>query len=176
MKTKIPTTSSNPEPKVLNKSFIHKKLEQKQYYDKTAKELPKLEVGEKILIQNGNIWEKGKVKKIVNERSYVVENQIGKTYRRNRKYLRKTKLNFPNNSDLAIDPNLYEDLEFSKNSKNDQEFESDQDNYETAKGTLDYNEAESTSSNEIPISQRPRRLRKRPSYLNDYQTTFSDTE
>nr|CAI5857123.1 unnamed protein product [Callosobruchus analis] len=94
IKTKIPSL----EPILPNKLDVKTKLQAKQethvkYYNRNSKDLKKLV--------------KGKVVGTVNDRSYIVENIYGCIYRRNRKYLRKTKLVFHHkqNEDLIYDFN-----------------------------------------------------------------------
>ena len=79
-------------PKFINHSIVRSKLEnkralQKKYYDKTAKSLPPLEVGQGINIQQKDkTWRPGTVLKKVGNRSFIV-NSEGGFYRRNRQQL-----------------------------------------------------------------------------------------
>ena len=73
----------------------HMKQIQKLNYDKHAKELPKLEIGQSVYLQNpfNRTWDShGIIKNIrSNGRSYEVENSDGKIYLRNRRFLRAKK-------------------------------------------------------------------------------------
>ncbi|KAF2883188.1 hypothetical protein ILUMI_22988 [Ignelater luminosus] len=76
MKTKIPISDEILKPNFLDHDSIQKQLQFKQdkqkiYFDTNSKTLIKLNKGENIMIQMGNYWKKGKVKDIVNERSYI---------------------------------------------------------------------------------------------------------
>lgn len=70
-------------------------LKRAQFYNKTAKDLPKLAIGDfvrmKPIKNHQRIWRKATVTQKVDDRSYVVETPEGGIYRRNRYHLRKTK-------------------------------------------------------------------------------------
>lgn len=73
-----------------------RKETQAKYYNRTAKELSNLKDGDTVRIQpvldRKGEWTKGKVVgEPVNIRSYKVETEDGRTYRRNRTFLRRTK-------------------------------------------------------------------------------------
>lgn len=155
VKTRIPISNQALKPIILNPSEIQSKLKDKQekqkyYYDKNAKDMDKLEKGENILIQKGNIWERGKVEDIVNERSYIVKDSHGNILRRNRRFLDKTNLPYVNNSELYdINFRLSDDL-YPNNVLND-------------------NNELDTSEASVPQNM-PKRQSRRPNYLNDYET------
>lgn len=63
----------------------------KFYYDRQAKCLPKLEVGQRVKLQplvKGDAWKKARTVGKVGDRSYLVQTDEGKIYRRNRKFIR----------------------------------------------------------------------------------------
>jgi transposase InsO family protein len=67
----------------------------KKYYNKTARDLKKLNKGDRVMIYpiqgHGSRWKPGEVVDIVDNRSYkVMDYQNGATYRRNRVHLRPT--------------------------------------------------------------------------------------
>jgi len=67
------------------------KAEAKQQYDRTAKRLPALAVGQTVRIQpvkHQEKWKKATIVKKVSDRSYLVKTANGKIYRRNWKHLR----------------------------------------------------------------------------------------
>uniref|UniRef100_A0A1B0CR30 RNA-directed DNA polymerase n=1 Tax=Lutzomyia longipalpis TaxID=7200 RepID=A0A1B0CR30_LUTLO len=65
---------------------------QKMYADRNAKELDQLPVGSKVRVQERDkSWTSGKVVDRVSDRSYNVELDDGRTVRRNRHFLHKTK-------------------------------------------------------------------------------------
>lgn len=99
LKSKIPISCNSLKPRNLNHDLILEKHKDRQnslknVYDKTAKDLDLLKIDENILYQDKDCWKKGKVKQIINDRSYNIINESGMTLRRNRKYLKKTKLEF----------------------------------------------------------------------------------
>ena len=96
-RTLIPTVDKLLRPKTISPTLVHKELQkrkdkQKYYYDKHTKPLSKLKEGEDTLIQLRGRWYPAKITKISqNEpRSYIVTTPQGRTYRRNRRHLRRT--------------------------------------------------------------------------------------
>ncbi|XP_033107108.1 uncharacterized protein LOC117109006 [Anneissia japonica] len=66
----------------------------KFYYDQKCKDLPDLNIGETVRIQpdqQHSEWRKSKCLQKVGPRSYLVETNDGRKYRRNRKFLRAEK-------------------------------------------------------------------------------------
>lgn len=99
LRTKIPVSDKCLKPKVINRKEIQNKLQQKQinekkFYDKSSKDLKPIQINEPVLFQNNNSWVKGKIKDKCNDRSYIVTNEYGKDFRRNRIFLKPTKLDF----------------------------------------------------------------------------------
>jgi len=95
-KTLIPTTSALLTPKTITPSFVQKKLtfhkaQQKFYYDRHAKRLPMLNVGESVLMQmkDGN-WTPTKVTSVSQTApwSYYIKTPERGQYHRNRRLLR----------------------------------------------------------------------------------------
>ena len=78
-----------------------------EHYNKTAKKLSELKRGDVVRIQpldrHRKRWEKAKVVRKVNIRSYIVETEDGRTYRRNRRHLRFTKEPFISYDDLVFE-------------------------------------------------------------------------
>lgn len=152
LKTNLPIYDSNFTPKLHNKNIM-KQLEQQQtkqnyYYNKQAKNLPPLENNENILIQTKSEWVKGKVIRKYNNRSYIVMNEQGNQYRRNRVFLRKTRVN------VNINPNydlVYDDYDLTNVNNNP---------------PVTNNENANNSS--CSESSRPKRNVKQPAYLSDY--------
>ena len=95
-KSTLPVRTSLVEPKVVTgvkEQIKHKRREAKYYFDRRAKELPDLKIGEPVLIQTTDqrkTWEKGMCVKKLPNRSHVVESQ-GVSYRRNQKHVRPDK-------------------------------------------------------------------------------------
>ena len=94
-RTLLPTTKSHLTSRVadnVKEKIEHKRQKAKYYYDKTGKELQKLDIGDvraRPIIRSEK-WKLGETIDIVNSRSYIVDVN-GTLYRRNRRDLRKTK-------------------------------------------------------------------------------------
>lgn len=92
LRSVIPVHPKQLKPKFINHSVVRSKLENqralgKKYYDKTAKSLPPLEIGQGIHIQQKDkTWRPGTVLKKVGNSSFIV-NSEGGFYRRNRQQL-----------------------------------------------------------------------------------------
>ena len=96
------------------KHMIKNQQKQKIYYDKNAvkKEIG-YNKGDKIYVQNykTKIWEKGEiVEKLKSPRSYNVQMENGKTFRRNAIHIKKRKI-------LSLEPPLYKDKSLKMRSK-----------------------------------------------------------
>ena len=76
------------------RTSVKKKQQNKRYYDKGAKPLPFLVVGDsiraKIRPQSSSLWTQGRVVRRESDRSYIVKAN-GREYRRNRCHIRKTR-------------------------------------------------------------------------------------
>ena len=89
LRSVIPILPQQLEPEFIDHSVVRSKLEskrahEKKYYDKAAKTLHQLEVGQGIQIQQKDkTWRPGTVLKKVGDRSFIVNSQGG-LYRRNR--------------------------------------------------------------------------------------------
>jgi hypothetical protein len=92
--TLLPTSENLLKPQVVEgvpDIITERKLKAKQQYDKTAKPLQELKIGERVRIQPTNYskqWKPGVCTAKVGPRSYLVRTDEGQTYRRNRKFLR----------------------------------------------------------------------------------------
>lgn len=96
LKSKIPISNHNLKTDIFPNKIIDSKIEnnqinQKRYYDKSAKRLPGVEKNDKVIKKN-NRWERGVVADKYNERSYAIKDVQGNQYRRNRKLVHKTKV------------------------------------------------------------------------------------
>lgn len=98
-KTLLPATENLLRPQVPDQEEQQRLLRKRQltqahYYNRTAQDLPKLEIGDvvrmKPISNYDRVWRKATVAQKVHDRSYVVETPEGGTYRRNRYHLRKT--------------------------------------------------------------------------------------
>ena len=78
-------------PKSVQNELLQRKAVQKHYYDRHTKPLENLKENEAVLMQVKDTWHPAKVVKICKNtpRSYIVTTPQGKSYRRNRRHLRK---------------------------------------------------------------------------------------
>ena len=92
----IPITNAQLQPKVLDPHKVKEKLrlkqeKQKHYFDQHAKHLPTLEKGDRIRLQMGSHWQPGIVTEHAGTpRSYRIRTDEGREYRRNRRVLMKS--------------------------------------------------------------------------------------
>lgn len=99
IRTKLPCSNLNLQPKYINHEEIRNRLkfrkeQQKKYYDKHSKKLPPLLINESVLLQKGKIWVPALVLKVLGNNSFIVKDEEGRVYRRNRVYLSKTKIKY----------------------------------------------------------------------------------
>lgn len=111
IRSTLPVTTKQLDPKVSNKSSLKQKMQQsqvksKQYYDRSAKQMKPLTPGEGVRIRNGKLWKPAVVREKINDRSYLVETKDGGIYRRNRRHLLKSNEKTFQSTDLpSISPN-----------------------------------------------------------------------
>jgi len=92
--TPLPTAEELLKPQVIRgvpETISNRKQKAKQQYDKTAKSLQELAIGQRVRIQptdHKKKWKLGVCKAKVGPRSYLIKTDDGQTYRRNRKFLR----------------------------------------------------------------------------------------
>ena len=98
-KTTLPTSEILLKLKLVRNvrsNLKEKRLKQKYFYDKSARTLPPIHVGDDVRIRRGKYWEHGHVTEQSNApRSFLVQSR-GQMYRRNRRDLLKTRETFPN--------------------------------------------------------------------------------
>ncbi|XP_061170264.1 uncharacterized protein LOC133179549 [Saccostrea echinata] len=110
-RTLLPTKSEllKPSlPKNVKEQLAKRKSLSEFYYNRTAKDLPKINIGETVRIRpfgQEKTWTKAKVDEKVYIRSYQVTTEDGRTYRRNRKHLRRSNESFIENN-VADPPNF----------------------------------------------------------------------
>ena len=96
LRTRLPIAKALLQPEGVSHSSVKEQLKerqkkQKHYYDHGAKLLPPLNVGERVTIQKEGIWQPATVIEChQNPRSYVVETQDARLYRRNRRALQRS--------------------------------------------------------------------------------------
>lgn len=112
VKTKLPVADSLLRRKDLNESDIQNKLKekkerQKYYYDRNVKSLPVLNVGELVIFKkNGKEWHYGKIIVSCNDRSYIIRDSFDNHFRRNRRFIAKTRNKDFNASDLLFEEHV----------------------------------------------------------------------
>ncbi|CAM1323558.1 Uncharacterised protein r2_g3205 [Pycnogonum litorale] len=90
----LPCTETHLQPRrpkynKIRQALSRRQQTQKIYYDRSAKDLPELSSGDDINIRLDDEWNMGKViDQTENPRSYIVKDEGGSTYRRNRIDLR----------------------------------------------------------------------------------------
>lgn len=103
----IPTTDAQLQPKVLDPHKVEEKLrlkqeKQKHYFDQHAKHLPTLEKGDRIRVQMGSHWKPGVVTEDAGTpRSYRIRTDEGREYRRNRRALMKSPESDPSATNIS---------------------------------------------------------------------------
>ena len=116
-RTLLPTTETLLYPAVARN--VEDEIKQRQqaakfWYDKAAKSLPELQIGQGVRMQpveNNGQWRKATIiKKVVGEQSYLAQTEEGNVYRRNRKFMKataesdKSKSTKSSYSNLVADP------------------------------------------------------------------------
>ena len=94
-KTLLPTSANLLEPKTIKAKSVNrdigKRQQQKRYFDRHAKPLTPVSVGDDVLVQSDAGWKPVVITGIADApRSYTLTTREGQTYRRNRKYIRKS--------------------------------------------------------------------------------------
>ncbi|XP_017479869.1 PREDICTED: metabotropic glutamate receptor-like protein R [Rhagoletis zephyria] len=92
----------------INQNKINRKKEQqKYYYDRNAKSLPKLSTGDLVIFKkNGKEWHYGKITGTVNDCSYIIKDSFDNYFRRNRRLIVKTNNDDFNASDFFLEENI----------------------------------------------------------------------
>lgn len=107
---------NNLEEPIVQGRIDQKRQDQRKYYNKHAKQLPVLNEGERIMFKkNGKEWHYGSVIRKVNDRSYIVEDNFNNCYRRNRRFISKTKNNEIDPSELLLEEHLLNRLNSPNN-------------------------------------------------------------
>ena len=97
LRSHLPTTQNQLQPKVVDpermkEKFEEKQTKQKRYYDRGSTELPAVQEGEAGRVQVQNKWKPAVIKeKLETPRSYIIQTPNGQRFRRNRNHIRKQK-------------------------------------------------------------------------------------
>lgn len=89
---------------------------QKTFHDRSAKSLPKLQKGDKVRVQLfDKLWKPAVITRVHDDRSYMLQTNDGATYRRNRKFIHKSKDQTSNDTEYSVIQNshAHENLERS---------------------------------------------------------------
>ena len=95
--TLVPTSQKLLKPQVVEgvpDTIKLRKQKAKQQYNKSARPLQELEIGQRVRIQptcHNKQWKAGVCKAKVGPRSYLITSDEGQTYRRNKKFLRTSR-------------------------------------------------------------------------------------
>lgn len=105
-RTFIPIEKEQLKPKIINnvtRELVRLRFQQKVYSDKISSPFKQLKVGEKIRMQTGHReWKSATVVGKTNyPRSVIVENELGKRYRRNNIHLERSKAFIPEPIQMA---------------------------------------------------------------------------
>lgn len=112
IKSKLPISDSLLVRNKLKESMVQEKIEnkkekQKYYYDKNARSLPPLNLGDLIIFKkSGREWHYGKIIGIFNERSYLIQDSFKHTFRRNRRFIAKAHNSDFHTSDMLFEENI----------------------------------------------------------------------
>jgi len=114
IRTKIPVKLSSLKPKLVevenhNKQVFSKTDKVMSFYNKNTKQLSQLKVNDKVLfkIKPNSTWSNGKIIEVCDQpRSYRIEADNGRIYKRNRKFIIKTALKTQEKSKDDLDDNI----------------------------------------------------------------------
>ena len=156
-----------------------KRQQAKAAYDKHAKPLPELHVGEPVRLQPVNPKpprEKGSCVAKIGPRSFLIETESGNLYRRNRKFIRQDPRQEQASSDSS-GTNLPSQAESPTQSLPDAKEDSPSKQAPTIRQTRESHQPKSTAVEEIVTSQpqqavatRSGRTSVRPSRFDDFVT------
>lgn len=109
IKSKLPVSGSllvrkNFKEQDIQQRIANKKEKQKYYYNRNAKSLPTLAIGDNVIFKkNSKEWNYGTIVGDVNGRSYVIRDNFSSHFRRNRRFIAKTKNNVIDPSELLLE-------------------------------------------------------------------------
>ena len=112
IKTRMPISNSllhrsNLSEETVQNKIKEKKEKQKYYYDRNAKALPILNFGDLVIFKkNGKEWNYGTIVGNVNGRSYIIRDNLENYFRRNRRFIAKTKNNEVNGEELMFEESI----------------------------------------------------------------------
>lgn len=102
--------------KEIRSKLVNKRSKQKYYYDRSSRDVPALNRGEKVLFKkNGKEWHYGEIVRNANERSYVLKDSFGNHFHRNRRFITRTTNEGFNPSDVLYEEDAHKSGSYSKN-------------------------------------------------------------
>ncbi|XP_063912261.1 uncharacterized protein K02A2.6-like [Zophobas morio] len=109
LRDNVPRSKHHLESQLIERNKFHKEMEQarqkqKKYYDRSTKERPILENLIYYQDKPGTRWKKGKIVKSLNDRSYLIQTEEGKTLRRNKQFLKRRR------EEIDIETNIENDI------------------------------------------------------------------
>ena len=167
LRSKLPVNNKLLNTENINPKYVHDKLKssqinQKKFYNRSAKTLSSFEPGQNVYVKNHNNWEKGKVEdKYDTPRSYIVKTEQGQVFRRNRRHLRESKKEFVPRGNV-VDPISDSENETCTPSMNNST------PFKTVSSPTKINNDVNVCSGKEPVS-RPHRNRNMPSKYKDYE-------
>ena len=106
LRSNLPCTNDRlkPQPLKLNdvrKKFLANRERQKKFHDRSAKHLSSLQKGDKVRVQIfDKLWKPAVITDQHSNHSYILQTHDGNVYRRNRKFIHKSKGQTFEDSDL----------------------------------------------------------------------------
>jgi hypothetical protein len=172
----IPTKMENLKPNVaidIKEKIEMKKRTAKSFYDRSARDLPELKVGQPVVFkqfpETQKDWSMGFVQKRLNDRSFSIQ-AGGKEYRRNREHI-KPRISQFESGRLEIADTLEKEIEI------EEKFEENQGTLNSSPTFIDtpFNSKSPKSPGkpgastqfQPSINTRPKRARKLPTHLRD---------
>lgn len=121
VKTRMPVSSEllcrgKIEEEIVQNKIEEKRKGQKYYYDRHARNLPVLEVGDRVIFEkNGRECNYGRIVGNVNGRSYIVRDAFENFFRRNRRFIARTENNNFNASEMLFEEHIKRNIDNAMN-------------------------------------------------------------
>ena len=179
IRSRLPMINTKPVGQRQTQKAIKKRRNRqktvKSSYDKRAKELIPLHAGQPVFFQHvpGQQWKKGVIRRRDDERSYTVEGDNGGVYERNRVHIRPTSIHSKPWADRALEPLL--DAPKDPPPAHPQATAPEAARpamTAAAEGGQECNDGLIQPPEFLVTTPRPQRERKKPRWLEDYETNF----
>ena len=139
LRSVVPTTNRQLSPETVDvkkaqENMQKQKDKSKVYHDQKARPLPSLKIGDRVMFQKkpGDNWERAKVLRKYNNRSFKIQTSDGAPYRRNRVFINKS--NSDHNLNPSVQQNHKEDKSFQVQPVKDSVSTNAKQNYITRSG------------------------------------------